>query len=155
MIILNQDRMTSHRLGGGLILLLLLLAALWTPQTGQANTIILDNMVVSKCFKQGLCEMGYAAGVANKEAQRFGFYLPKLIVQLREFEAKSLLRLDPNCFKDKKWQSQLWEKTVELMQDKNIKLVGEKFRRSLITYTYVNGKSLGEFLRELRVQISC
>ena len=41
------------------------------------------------------------------------------------------------------------------MQDKNIKLVGEKFRRSLITYTYVNGKSLGEILRELRVQISC
>ncbi|MEC7220806.1 MAG: hypothetical protein VXW29_10420 [SAR324 cluster bacterium] len=147
--------MTSHRLGGRLILLPFLLAALWIPQTGQANTIILDNMVVSKCFKQGLCEMGYAAGVASKEAQRFGFYLPKLIVQLREFEAKSLLRLDPNCFKDKKWQSQLWEETVELMQEKNIKLVGEKFRRSLITYTYVNGKSLGEILRELRVQISC
>ena len=155
MIILNQDRMTSHRLGGGLILLLLLLTALWIPQTGQANTIILEDMVVSKCFKQGLCEMGYAAGVASKEAQRFGFYLPKMIVQLREFEAKSLLRLDPNCFKDKKWQSQLWEETVELMQEKNIKLVGEKFRRSLITYTYVNGKSLGETLRELRVQISC
>ena len=147
--------MTSHRLGGGLSLLLLLLIALWIPQTGQANTIILEDMVVSKCFKKGLCEMGYAAGVASKEAQRFGFYLPKLIVQLREFEAKSLLRLDPNCFKDKKWQSQLWEKTVELMQDKNIKLVGEKFRRSLITYTYVNGKSLGGILRELRVQISC
>ena len=147
--------MTSHRLGGGLSLLLLLLIALWIPQTGQANTIILEDMVVSKCFKQGLCEMGYAAGVASKEAQRFGFYLPKLIVQLREFEAKSLLRLDPNCFKDKKWQSQLWEKTVELMQDKNIKLVGEKFRRFPITYTYVNGKSLGEILRELRVQISC
>ena len=46
------------------------------------------------------------------------------------------MRLDPNCFKDEKWQSQLWEETVELMQDKNIKLVGEKFRRSLITYTY-------------------
>ena len=147
--------MTSHLLSSRLILLPFLLAALWIPQTGQANTIILDNMVVSKCFKQGLCEMGYAAGVANKEAQRFGFYLPKLIVQLREFEAKSLLRLDPNCFKDKKWQSQLWEKTVELMQDKNIKLVGEKFRRSLITYTYVNGKSLGEILLELRVQIRC
>ena len=155
MAILNQDKMTSHLLSSRLILLPFLLAALWIPQTGQANTIILDNMVVSKCFKQGLCEMGYAAGVASKEAQRFGFYLPKLIVQLREFEAKSLLRLDPNCFKDKKWQSQLWEKTVELMQDKNIKLVGEKFRRSLITYTYVNGKSLGEILRELRVQISC
>ena len=155
MIILNQDKMTSHSLGGRLILLLLLLTALWIPQTGQANTIILDNMVVSKCFKQGLCEMGYAAGVANKEAQRFGFYLPKLIVQLREFEAKSLLRLDPNCFKDKKWQFKLWEETVELMQEKNIKLVGEKFRRSLISYTYVNGKSLGEILREIRVQISC
>ena len=147
--------MTSHRLGGGLILLLFLLTALWIPQTGQANTIILEDMVVSKCFKKGLCEMGYAAGVASKEAQRFGFYLPKLIVQLREFEAKSLLRLGPNCFKDKKWQSQLWEETIELMQEKNIKLVGEKFRRSLITYTYVNGKSLGEILRELRVQISC
>ena len=147
--------MTSHLLSSRLILLPFLLAALWIPQTGQANTIILDNMVVSKCFKQGLCEMGYAAGVASKEAQRFGFYLPKLIVQLREFEAKSLLRLDPNCFKNKKWQSQLWEETVELMQDKNIKLVGEKFRRSLITYTYVNGKSLGEILREIRVQISC
>ena len=155
MAILNQDKMTSHLLSSRLILLPFLLAALWIPQTGQANTIILDNMVVSKCFKQGLCEMGYAAGVANKEAQRFGFYLPKLIVQLREFEAKSLLRLDPNCFKDKKWQSQLWEETVELMQEKNIKLVGEKFRRSLITYTYVNGKSLGEILREIRVQISC
>ena len=155
MAILNQDKMTSHLLSGRLIRLLLLLTALWIPQTGQANTIILEDMVVSKCFKKGLCEMGYAAGVASKEAQRFGFYLPKLIVQLREFEAKSLLRLDPNCFKDKKWQSQLWEKTVELMQDKNIKLVGEKFRRSLITYTYVNGKSLGEILRELRVQISC
>ena len=155
MAILNQDKMTSHLLSSRLILLPFLLAALWIPQTGQANTIILDNMVVSKCFKQGLCEMGYAAGVANKEAQRFGFYLPKLIVQLREFEAKSLLRLDPNCFKDKKWQSQLWEETVELMQEKNIKLVGEKFRRSLITYTYVNDKSLGEILRELRVQISC
>ena len=155
MAILNQDKMTSHLLSSRLILLPFLLAALWIPQTGQANTIILDNMVVSKCFKQGLCEMGYAAGVANKEAQRFGFYLPKLIVQLREFEAKSLLRLDPNCFKDKKWQSQLWEKTVELMQEKNIKLVGEKFRRSLITYTYVNGKSLGEILLELRVQIRC
>ena len=155
MAILNEDKMTSHLLSSRLILLPFLLAALWIPQTGQANTIILDNMVVSKCFKQGICEMGYAAGVASKEAQRFGFYLPKLIVQLREFEAKSLLRLDPNCFKDKKWQSQLWEKTVELMQDKNIKLVGEKFRRSLITYTYVNGKSLGEILRELRVQISC
>ncbi len=155
MAILNQDKMTSRRPGGWLILLLLLLTALWIPQTGQANTIILEDMVVSKCFKQGLCEMVYAAGVASKEAQRFGFYLPKLIVQLREFEAKSLLRLDPNCFKDKKWQSQLWKKTVELMQDKNIKLVGEKFRRSLITYTYVNGKSLGETLRELRVQISC
>ena len=147
--------MTSHLLSNRLILLPFLLVALWIPQTGQANTIILDNMVVSKCFKQGLCEMGYAAGVASKEAQRFGFYLPKLIVQLREFEAKSLLRLDPNCFKDKKWQSQLWEETVELMQEKNIKLVGEKFRRSLITYTYVNGKSLGEILRELRVQIRC
>ena len=155
MAILNQDKMTSHLLSGRLIRLLLLLTALWIPQTGQANTVILEDMVVSKCFKQGLCEMGYAAGVANKEAQRFGFYLPKLIVQLREFEAKSLLRLDPNCFKDKKWQSQLWEETVELMQEKNIKLVGEKFRRSLITYTYVNGKSLGEILRELRVQISC
>ena len=147
--------MTSHRLGGRLILLLFFHAILWIPQSSQASTIILEDMVVSKCFKKGLCEMGYAAGVASKEAQRFGFYLPKLIVQLREFEAKSLLRLDPNCFKDKKWQSQLWEKTVELMQDKNIKLVGEKFRRSLITYTYVNGKSLGEILRELRVQIRC
>ena len=155
MAILNQDKMTSHLLISRLILLPFLLAALWIPQTGQANTIILDNMVVSKCFKQGLCEMGYAAGVASKEAQRYGFYLPKLIVQLKEFDAKALLRLDPNCFKDKKWQSQLWEKTVELMQEKNVKLVGEKFRRSLITYTYVNGKSLGEILRELRVQISC
>ena len=155
MAILNQDKMTSHLLSGRLILLPFLLAALWIPQTGQANTIILEDMVGSKCFKKGRCEMGYAAGVASKEAQRFGFYLPKLIVQLREFEAKSLLRLDPNCFKDKKWQSQLWEKTVELMQDKNIQLVGEKFRRSLITYTYVNGKSLGEILRELRVQVSC
>ena len=155
MAILNQDKMTSHLLSSRLILLLLFLAALWTPQTGQANTVILEDMVVSKCFKQGLCEMGHAAGVVSREAQRFGLHLPKLMVQLREFEAKSLLRLDPNCFKDKKWQSQLWEKTVELMQDKNIKLVGEKFRRSLITYTYVNGKSLGEILRELRVQISC
>ena len=155
MAILNQDKMTSHRLGGRLILLLLLFTALWIPQTGQANTIILEDMVVSKCFKKGLCEMGYAAGVASKEAQRFGFYLPKLMVQLKEFEAKSLLRLDPTCFEDEKWQSQLWEKTVELMQEKNIKLVGEKFRRSLITYTYVNGKSLGENLRELRVQIRC
>ena len=147
--------MTSHLLSGRLILLPLLFAALWIPQSGQASTIILEDMVVSKCFKQGLCEMGYAAGVTSKEAQRYGFYLPKLIVQLKEFDAKTLLRLDPNCFKDKKWQSQLWEKTVEVMQDKNIKLVGEKFRRSLITYTYVNGKSLGEILRELRVQISC
>ncbi|MEK9667738.1 MAG: hypothetical protein VW701_11325 [Deltaproteobacteria bacterium] len=155
MAILNQDKMTSHRLGGRRILLLFLLAALWIPQTGQANTVILEDMVVSKCFKQGLCEMGHAAGVASKEAQRFGFHLPKLMVQLKEFEEKSLLRLDPNCFKDKKWQSQLWEEAVELMQEKNIKLVGEKFRRSLITYTYVNGKSLGEILRELRVQISC
>ncbi len=155
MAILNRDKMTSHLLSGRLIRLLLLLTALWIPQTGQANTVILEDMVVSKCFKQGLCEMGHAAGVASKEAQRFGFHLPKLMVQLREFEEKSLLRLDPNCFKDEKWQSQLWEETVELMQDKNIKLVGEKFRRSLITYTYVNGKSLGEILRELRVQISC
>ena len=45
--------------------------------------------------------MGHAAGVVSKEAQRFGLHLPKLMVQLREFEAKSLLRLDPNCFKDK------------------------------------------------------
>ena len=155
MAILNQDKMTSHLLSSRLILLPFLLAALWIPQTGQANTIILEDMVVSKCFKQGLCEMGHAAGVASKEAQRFGLHLPKLMVQLKEFEAKSLLRLDPNCFKDKKWQSQLWAETVELMQDKNIKLVGKKFRRSLITYTYVNGKSLGEILRELRVQISC
>ncbi|MGB0140400.1 MAG: hypothetical protein ACPGCN_11765, partial [bacterium] len=66
-------------------------AALWIPQTGQANTIILEDMVVSKCFKQGLCEMGYAAGVVSKEAQRFGLHLPKLMVQLREFEAKSQL----------------------------------------------------------------
>ena len=99
--------------------------------------------------------MGHAAGVASKEAQRFGLHLPKLMVQLKEFDAKSLLQLDPKCFKDKKLQSQLWEETVELMQDKNIKLVGEKFRRSLITYTYVNGKSLGGILRELGVQISC
>jgi hypothetical protein len=155
MAILNQDKMTSHRLGGRPILLLFLLAALWIPQTGQANTIILEDMVVSKCFKQGLCEMGYAAGVPSKEAQRFGFHLPKLMVQLREFEEKSLLRLDPNCFKDAKWQSQLWEATVAEMQEKNIKLVGEKFRRSLITYTYVNGKSLGEILRELRARVSC
>ena len=147
--------MTSHLPSGRLILLPLPFAALWIPQSGQASTIILEDMVVSKCFKQGLCEMGYAAGVTSKEAQRYGFYLPKLIVQLKEFDAKALLRLDPNCFKDRKWQSQLWEKTVELMQEKNIKLVGEKFRRSLITYTYVNGKSLGEILRELRVQIRC
>ena len=45
-------------------------------------------------------------------------------------------------------------KTVELMQEKNIKLVGEKFRRSLITYTYVNGKSLGEILRELEFRFA-
>ena len=38
MAILNQDKMTSHRLGGRRILLLFLLAALWIPQTGQANT---------------------------------------------------------------------------------------------------------------------
>ena len=155
MAILNRDKMTSHLLSGRLIRLLLLLTALWIPQTGQANTVILEDMVVSKCFKQGLCEMGHAAGVASKEAQRFGLHLPKLMVQLKEFEAKSLLRLDPNCFKDAKWQSQLWEATVAEMQEKNIKLVGEKFRRSLITYTYVNGKSLGEILRQLRAQVSC
>ena len=155
MTILNRDKMTSHLLSGRLIRLLLLLTALWIPQTGQANTVILEDMVVSKCFKQGLCEMGHAAGVASKEAQRFGLHLPKLMVQLKEFEAKSLLRLDPNCFKDAKWQSQLWEATVAEMQEKNIKLVGEKFRRSLITYTYVNGKSLGEILRQLRAQVSC
>jgi len=155
MTILNRDKMNSHLLSGRLIRLLLLLTALWIPQTSQANTVILEDMVVSKCFKQGLCEMGHAAGVASKEAQRFGLHLPKLMVQLKEFEAKSLLRLDPNCFKDAKWQSQLWEATVAEMQEKNIKLVGEKFRRSLITYTYVNGKSLGEILRELRVRISC
>ena len=155
MAILNQDKMTSHLLSGRLIRLLLLLTALWIPQTSQANTVILEDMVVSKCFKQGLCEMGHAAGVASKEAQRFGLHLPKLMVQLKEFEAKSLLRLDPNCFKDAKWQSQLWEATVAEMQEKNIKLVGEKFRRSLITYTYVNGKSLGEILRQLRAQVSC
>ena len=155
MAILNRDKMTSHLLSGRLIRLLLLLTALWIPQTGQANTVILEDMVVSKCFKQGLCEMGHAAGVASKEAQRFGLHLPKLMVQLKEFEAKSLLRLDPNCFKDAKWQSQLWEATVAEMQEKNIKLVGEKFRRSLITYTYVNGKSLGEILRELRARVSC
>ena len=107
--------MTSHRLGGGPILLLLLFTALWIPQSSQASTIILEDMVVSKCFKQGLCEMGHAAGVASKEAQRFGLHLPKLMVQLKEFDAKFLLRLDPNCFKDKKWQSQHWKKTVEVM----------------------------------------
>ena len=78
MAILNQDKMTSHRLGGRPILLLFLLAALWIPQTGQANTIILEDMVVSKCFKQGLCEMGHAAGVASKEAQRFGSSLAEI-----------------------------------------------------------------------------
>ena len=75
-------------------------------------------MVVSKCFRQGLCEMRHAAGVPSKEVQRFGFYLPKLMVQLRELEEKSLLRLDSNCFKDAKWQSQLWKETVAEMQEK-------------------------------------
>ena len=112
-------------------------------------------MVVSKCFRQGLCEMRHAAGVPSKEVQRFGFYLPKLMVQLRELEEKSLLRLDSNCFKDAKWQSQLWKETVAEMQEKNIKLVGEKCRCSLITYAYVNSKPLGEILRELRNQVSC
>ena len=155
MTILIKSDMNPYHQGLKLMLLLLIVVALWIPQTIQANTVILEDMVVSKCFRQGLCEMGYAAGVPSKEAQRFGFHLPKLMVQLREFEEKSLLRLDPNCFKDAKWQSQLWEATVAEMQEKNIKLVGEKFRRSLITYTYVNGKSLGEILRQLRAQVSC
>lgn len=155
MTILTKSDMNPYHQGLKLMLLLLIVVALWIPQTIQANTVILEDMVVSKCFRQGLCEMGYAAGVPSKEAQRFGFYLPKLMVQLREFEEKSLLRLDPNCFKDAKWQTQLWEATVAEMQEKNIKLVGEKFRRSLITYTYVNGKSLGEILRELRARVSC
>ncbi len=155
MTILTKSDMNPHHQGLTLMLLLLIVVALWIPQTIQANTVILEDMVVSKCFRQGLCEMGYAAGVPSKEAQRFGFHLPKLMVQLREFEEKSLLRLDPNCFKDAKWQTQLWEATVAEMQEKNIKLVGEKFRRSLITYTYVNGKSLGEILRELRARVSC
>ena len=155
MTILTKSDMNPYHQGLKLMLLLLIVVALWIPQTIQANTVILEDMVVSKCFRRGLCEMGYAAGVPSKEAQRFGFYLPKLMVQLREFEEKSLLRLDPNCFKDAKWQSQLWEATVAEMQKKNIKLVGEKFRRSLITYTYVNGKSLGEILRQLRAQVSC
>ena len=153
--ILTKSDMNPYHQGLKLMLLLLIVVALWIPQTIQANTVILEDMVVSKCFRQGLCEMGYAAGVPSKEAQRFGFHLPKLMVQLREFEEKSLLRLDPNCFKDAKWQTQLWEATVAEMQEKNIKLVGEKFRRSLITYTYVNGKSLGEILRELRARVSC
>ena len=155
MTILTKSDMNPYHQGLKLMLLLLIVVALWIPQTIQANTVILEDMVVSKCFRRGLCEMGYAAGVPSKEAQRFGFHLPKLMVQLREFEEKSLLRLDPNCFKDAKWQSQLWEATVAEMQEKNIKLVGEKFRRSLITYTYVNGKSLGEILRELRARVSC
>ena len=155
MTILTKSDMNPYHQGLKLMLLLLIVFALWIPQTIQANTVILEDMVVSKCFRQGLCEMGYAAGVPSKEAQRFGFHLPKLMVQLREFEEKSLLRLDPNCFKDAKWQTQLWEATVAEMQEKNIKLVGEKFRRSLITYTYVNGKSLGEILRELRARVSC
>ena len=155
MTILTKSDMNPHHQGLKLMLLILIVVALWIPQTIQANTVILEDMVVSKCFRQGLCEMGYAAGVPSKEAQRFGFHLPKLMVQLREFEEKSLLRLDPNCFKDAKWQTQLWEATVAEMQEKNIKLVGEKFRRSLITYTYVNGKSLGEILRELRARVSC
>jgi hypothetical protein len=155
MTILTKSDMNPHHPFLTLMLLLLIVVALWIPQTIQANTVILEDMVVSKCFRQGLCEMGYAAGVPSKEAQRFGFHLPKLMVQLREFEEKSLLRLDPNCFKDAKWQTQLWEATVAEMQEKNIKLVGEKFRRSLITYTYVNGKSLGEILRELRARVSC
>ena len=155
MTILTKSDMNPYHQGLKLMLLLLIVFALWIPQTIQANTVILEDMVISKCFRQGLCEMGYAAGVPSKEAQRFGFHLPKLMVQLREFEEKSLLRLDPNCFKDAKWQSQLWEATVAEMQEKNIKLVGEKFRRSLITYTYVNGKSLGEILRELRARVSC
>ena len=155
MTILTKSDMNPYHQGLKLMLLLLIVVALWIPQNIQANTVILEDMVVSKCFRQGLCEMGYAAGVPSKEAQRFGFHLPKLMVQLREFEEKSLLRLDPNCFKDAKWQTQLWEATVAEMQEKNIKLVGEKFRRSLITYTYVNGKSLGEILRELRARVSC
>ena len=155
MTILTKSDMNPYHQGLKLMLLLLIVVALWIPQTIQANTVILEDMVISKCFRQGLCEMGYAAGVPSKEAQRFGFHLPKLMVQLREFEEKSLLRLDPNCFKDAKWQTQLWEATVAEMQEKNIKLVGEKFRRSLITYTYVNGKSLGEILRELRARVSC
>ena len=155
MTILTKSDMNPYHQGLKLVLLLLIVFALWIPQTIQANTVILEDMVISKCFRQGLCEMGYAAGVPSKEAQRFGFHLPKLMVQLREFEEKSLLRLDPNCFKDAKWQTQLWEATVAEMQEKNIKLVGEKFRRSLITYTYVNGKSLGEILRELRARVSC
>ena len=155
MTILTKSDMNPYHQGLKLMLLLLIVVALWIPQTIQANTVILEDMVVSKCFRRGLCEMGYAAGVPSKEAQRFGFHLPKLMVQLREFEEKSLLRLDPNCFKDAKWQTQLWEATVAEMQEKNIKLVGEKFRRSLITYTYVNGKSLGEILRELRARVSC
>jgi len=155
MTILTKSDMNPYHQGLKLMLLLLIVFALWIPQTIQANTVILEDMVISKCFRQGLCEMGYAAGVPSKEAQRFGFHLPKLMVQLREFEEKSLLRLDPNCFKDAKWQTQLWEATVAEMQEKNIKLVGEKFRRSLITYTYVNGKSLGEILRELRARVSC
>ena len=68
MAILNQDKMASHRLGGRLILLLLLLAASRIPQNVQASTVILEDMTVSKCFKQGLCEMGHAARVASKEA---------------------------------------------------------------------------------------
>ena len=68
MAILNKDKMTSRRPGGRLILLLFLLAVLWIPQFIQASTVILEDIVVSKCFKQGLCKMGHAAGVASKEA---------------------------------------------------------------------------------------
>ena len=73
------------------------------PQTIRANTVILEDMVVLKCFRQGLCEMSYAAGVPSKEAHRLGLHLPKLMFQLREFEEKSILWLDPNCFNDAKW----------------------------------------------------
>ena len=120
-------------------------------------TIKFGDLVYGDCsHRMGSCILAYKGGRAHKEAQRWGFFLPQLPVQLKEFEGRTIVKVAQGCASNLKWRNNMWKKVVNEIRDAGeIKLFGEKFRRSVVGHLYLDDEPLIHIMEDIAMNQSC
>ena len=115
--------------------------------------IAIGGLGYAQCSNFGICDLLYLEGRANKQAQRWGFFLPKLTVRMDEFSNRVLIDVNKKCYYQDSWRESIWEKTINKIKNaKEIQVFGRKHRRILQGHLYLDNQPLIEILYEINIK---